>query len=212
VFTGLVEEVGRVLRIQKQSDKHLLTISAQQILADQRLGDSIAVDGACQTITQLEPGTFTVEALQGTLQKTTLGQLAVGQKVNLERAMALGDRLGGHMVQGHIQSTGLIREIRRSGENIFLSMAIPTKLQRYCIHEGSIALQGVSLTIYQKDPEGVSVNIIPHTWSHTALEQYRPGDRLNVETDLIARHLETLIPPLSEREPLTEDALRAWGY
>jgi riboflavin synthase len=212
MFTGLIEELGTVLRVQRQNDRHILTIQAHRILGDQNIGDSIAVDGTCQTITAMSSDEFTVEALQGTLEKTTLGQLRPGQTVNLERALATGQRLGGHLVQGHIQGTGVIRRIQKSGENIFFSLDLSPILLRYCIPEGSIALQGVSLTIYEKDPQGITMNIIPHTWEATCLKNYRRGQSINVETDLIARHIETLLEPLSTEPGLTEASLKAWGY
>jgi riboflavin synthase len=147
----------------------------------------------CQTITAIDTRSFTVDTLAVSLQKTTLGSMTSGTAVNLERAMRLSDRIGGHLVQGHVDGTARIKSIRRQGMNTTLTVVVPAPLMKYCVPEGSIALDGVSLTIAQIQGAQLMCSIIPHTWEHVALKYKRPGEQVHCEVDMIARHLERLM-------------------
>jgi riboflavin synthase len=198
VFTGIVEEIGEVRSSRRISGGFIsggarIEIAASAVLSGTRVGDSIAVNGACQTVVALGPDCFAVEALGETLRKTTLGGLRPGNRVHLERALALGGRLGGHLVQGHVNGVARVRNLRREGENVYLVLSLPEDLERCCIAEGSIAVDGVSLTICTLRPGEVEVNLIPHTRSATLLGEAKRGDEVNIENDLIAKYVERLL-------------------
>ena len=193
MFTGLVEEIGSVRRVEAGSEYRKITVDASQVLDDLALGDSISVDGACQTVTDIDTGGFAVETLATSLQKTTLGRLARGSKVNLERAVTPQSRFGGHLVQGHVDGLGRISGLRRRGHNVYLEVILPDELARYCISEGSVALDGTSLTIAELRGTRITMNIIPTTWDHTVLRQRSVGDHVNVEVDMMARYAERLL-------------------
>ncbi len=194
MFTGLVEDVGYVARADRRSDALVLEIRPAHL--DPRelaVGDSVCHDGACLTVTGHSRDGYTVLAGAETLARTTLGQLRVGSKVNLERALKVGDRLGGHWVTGHVDTTGELRVRRDLGANLVLGVAIGAKWLAHVVEKGSIALAGVSLTVNAVDAETASVAIIPHTREHTTLGALAIGDRVNVETDLLAKHVEKLL-------------------
>lgn len=193
MFTGLVEEIGTVRRVEGGSEYRKITFDASRVLGDLELGDSISVDGACQTVTDTDEGGFAVETLATSLQKTTLGRLARGSQVNLERAVTPQSRFGGHLVQGHVDGLGRISAVRRRGYNIYLEVILPGELARYCISEGSIALDGTSLTIAELRGTRITMNVIPTTWDHTVLRHRSVGDRVNVEVDMMARYAERLL-------------------
>ncbi|MDR2500844.1 MAG: riboflavin synthase [Treponema sp.] len=193
MFTGIVEELGTVLALNRASDRLRLTVGAKTALEGSRLGDSISIDGVCQTITEIGPDFFTVAALAESLAKTTLGRLNAGVKVNLERALRLDSRLGGHIVQGHVNAVAPIRELRRQGENVYLAVEAPAEQLRYCIREGSIALDGMSLTIAELRGSLIRINIIPATIAGTTLAYKKTGDLMNLETDIIGRYVERLL-------------------
>jgi len=194
MFTGLVEEVGTVGSVRRRGQYQLIGITASTVLEGTRIGDSVAVDGVCQTVTKIETQRFFVEALDATLRKTTLREYRPGRRVHLERALALGDRLGGHLVQGHVDGTGRVSSVRQDGENVYLRIAMPDHLLKYCVAEGSIAVDGVSLTIAGiADPE-IEINVIPTTWRETVFAGRRAGDAVNLEVDLLARYVERLFP------------------
>jgi riboflavin synthase len=193
MFTGLVEEIGSVRRVEAGSEYRKITVDASRVLDDLALGDSISVDGACQTVTDIDTGGFAVETLATSLQKTTLGRLARGSQVNLERAVTPQSRFGGHLVQGHVDGLGRISGLRRRGHNVYLEVILPDELARYCISEGSVALDGTSLTIAELRGTRITMNIIPTTWDHTVLRQRSVGDHVNVEVDMMARYAERLL-------------------
>ncbi len=193
MFTGLIEEVGRV-RARRPIDGGIrLQIEAQAVSADLKSGDSIAVNGVCLTVVAQHEAGFAAEAVGETLQKTNLDNLQVGDPVNLERPLRVGDRLGGHFVQGHVNGTAPVRTWTRRGENYWLEVELPPALSRYVIPEGSIALDGISLTVARLNGHVVGINIIPHTAKNTNLKYKKPGDRVNVEVDLIAKYVERLL-------------------
>jgi riboflavin synthase len=194
MFTGLVEDVGAVARADRRSDALVLAIRPARLpVGELAVGDSVCHDGACLTVATIERDTYTVLAGAETLARTTLANLRVGKRVNLERALKIGDRLGGHWVTGHIDATGELRARRDLGANLVLSVALPAALLRHVVEKGSISLAGVSLTVNAVDGETCSVAIIPHTRDHTTLGELAVGDRVNVETDLLAKHVEKLL-------------------
>jgi len=194
MFTGLVEDVGTVARADRRSDALVLAIRPSRIpLAELTLGESICHDGACLTLTDVGRDAFTVLAGAETLARTSLGNLRIGKRVNLERALKVGDRLGGHWVTGHIDGTGELATRRDLGANLVLGFRTPPALLRYIVEKGSIAVAGVSLTVNAVDPETFSIAIIPHTREHTTLGDLAIGDRVNLETDILAKHVEKLL-------------------
>jgi riboflavin synthase len=183
MFTGIVEEAGIVTALAPR-----LRIACKQVLSDTVEGSSIAVNGVCLTAVRIEAGSFGADISPETMSRTNLGDLAVGTVVNLERPVAVGDRLSGHIVQGHVDATGELLDL----ENLWLRVRVPRDLTRYMIHKGSIAIDGISLTIAALEDDVVSVALIPHTYEVTNLRIRRHGDRLNLEVDQIAKYVERL--------------------
>jgi len=194
MFTGLVEDVGTVVRADRRSDALVLGVRPARIpVGELVLGESVCHDGTCLTVTEVGRDAFTVLAGAETLTRTTLGGLRIGKRVNLERAMRVGDRLGGHWVTGHIDGTGEVAARRDLGANLVLVIRAAPALLRYIVEKGSIAIAGVSLTVNSVDAEGFSVAIIPHTRDHTTLGDLAIGDRVNLEVDILAKHVEKLL-------------------
>ncbi|MCL2381758.1 MAG: riboflavin synthase [Treponema sp.] len=218
MFTGIVEEVGVVAELSRESGRARLVIRAEKTLEGTVYGDSINVEGACQTVAELSGGTFTVFALAETLKKTTLGGLRAGSRVNLERAMTPHTRMGGHMVQGHVSAAVPIRELSHAGGNVYLSVEVPEECIRLCVPEGSVALDGISLTVAKISGPLVTVNVIPVTIDSTTLRYKKPGDTMNLETDIIGRYVERYLAPFisrlgnGEHNPLSFEKLRELGY
>lgn len=193
MFTGLVEDVGTVARADRRSDALVLAIRPARIpVAELVIGESVCHDGACLTVTDVARDSYSVLAGAETLQRTTLGALRIGKHVNLERSLRVGDRLGGHWVTGHIDGTGELVARRDGGANVVLVVRAPALL-RHIVEKGSIAIAGVSLTVNAVDAETFSVAIIPHTRDMTTLGELSVGDRINLETDILAKHLEKLV-------------------
>ena len=194
MFTGLVEDVGTVARADRRNDALVLAVRPAQIpLGELVVGESVCHDGACLTVTDVGRDSFTVLAGAETLARTTLGALRVGKKVNLERSMKVGDRRGGHWVTGHIDGTGELAARRDLGSNLVLVVRTPAALLKYIVEKGSIAIAGVSLTVNAVDSETFSVANIPHTRDMTTLGELAIGDRVNLETDILAKHVEKLL-------------------
>lgn len=194
MFTGLVEDTGVVARADRRSDALVLSVRPTKIaVSELALGESVCHDGACLTVTDIGRDAFTVLAGAETLARTTLGALRIGSKVNLERSLRLGDRLGGHWVTGHIDGTGELAIRRDLGANLVLGFRAVPALLKYIVEKGSIAIAGVSLTVNAVDAETFSVAIIPHTRDHTTLGALAIGDRANLEVDILAKHVEKLI-------------------
>ncbi|MFL5543011.1 MAG: riboflavin synthase [Longimicrobiaceae bacterium] len=208
MFTGIVEEIGTVEEVRPEGNGTVFTISAGTVREGMGLGDSIAVDGACLTVTSLPDHAFTVQAVGTTLGRTTFGGFAVGRRVNLERALALGQRLGGHVVQGHVDGLGEVVSIRRSEELVLIDFAMPEDVAAVTVLRGSITLNGVSLTVNELPRPGVcQVSIIPFTWEHTNLADLAEGDRVNLEGDTIGKYVRHLLG-----QPGAEHVVRGWGY
>ncbi|MGQ0561693.1 MAG: riboflavin synthase [Gemmatimonadota bacterium] len=188
MFTGLIEEVGAVSAVAETARGLRIEIAATRVLGDLAAGDSVALNGVCQTVVAHGATTFTVEAMAPTLARTTLGQLGPGARVNLERALALGARLGGHLVQGHVDAVGTVERVERAGEHVLIGIAVPEMVAAVCVPHGSIAVEGVSLTINDLPADGiVQVALIPHTWQHTNLSGLRAGSTVNLEGDMIGK-------------------------
>ena len=214
MFTGLIEEVGAVRRLQRQGSFQRLEISARLVLEGSRVGDSININGACQTAVEIGTDYFAVESVEETLQRTTLGRLRPGDPVNLERSVRLQDRLGGHLVLGHVDGVGRISRLEERQREWLLSVEPPAELLRYLAFNGAIAIDGISLTVAQVEGRAFTAAIIPHTFDHTALGKRRRGDAVNLEVDVIARYVERLLragDPASG-SGLTLEKMRDMGY
>ena len=200
MFTGIVEELGTVRAITPNAGGARIEIVAKAVLEDAEIGASIAVNGCCLTAVETSPDGFTCDLTRETLDRTGFAErLVPGTLVNLERPMRADGRFDGHIVQGHVDGVGELLELRRSGESAELSVAAPPDLERYLVEKGSIAVDGISLTVAALRPRGFSVAVIPYTLDHTNLRAARPGDRVNLEIDVIAKYVERLIAPASSR-------------
>jgi riboflavin synthase len=193
MFTGLVEEMGRVEAIEERGPGLRLRIAARRVLEDTRPGDSLAVDGCCLTAIELDSGTVLVEAVPETLARTTLGGRRAGDTVNLERAVRLDQRLGGHLVQGHVDGIGEVTAVEEEGEGRRIRFAAPPGLSRFVAEKGSIAVDGVSLTVASCAPPSFEIAFIPHTLRATVAGHYAPGRPVNLEVDLVARYVARLL-------------------
>ena len=193
VFTGIVEELGEVVALEELGDSARLTVRGPLVTADASDGDSIAINGVCVTVTGSSDGTFSADVMGETLSRSSLGALGQGSPVNLERPLRLDGRLGGHMVQGHVDGTGTISE-RRAGERWdVVRISIPPPLARYVAEKGSIAVDGISLTISALGGDWIEVSMIPETLARTTLGRKQPGDPVNLEVDVIAKYVERLL-------------------
>lgn len=196
MFTGLVEDVGTIVALERRADAVVALVAPRKIpLSELTVGESVCHDGACLTVTEITERGFTVLAGAETLARTTLGGWAEGARVNLERSLRLGDRLGGHWVTGHIDATAQLVERLDHGANLVLRFAPPPELLRYIVVKGSAAVAGVSLTVNAVDGESFSVAIIPHTAEHTTLGEVAVGGCVNLEVDVLAKHVEKLVRP-----------------
>ncbi|WP_447972315.1 riboflavin synthase [Nitrospira sp. Kam-Ns4a] len=193
MFTGIVEEVGAVTAIEKSRAGVRMSILASTVLEDLKVGESVSVNGVCLTVVAIGPPSFTVDVSAETLAVTTLGELATGAPVNLERAMKLSQRIGGHLVAGHVDGVGAVRSRRQDGNTIFLTIEVPPEVLRYCVHKGSITVDGISLTINEVTDRTVGIAVIPHTAKVTTLGHKNVGDRVNLECDLIGKYIERLL-------------------
>lgn len=193
MFTGLVEEMGTIESVEDRAPGHRLRVRAAAVLSDARVGDSLAVDGCCLTVVECDRERFAIDAVPETLARTTLGERRVGDRVNLERALRLDQRLGGHLVQGHVDGVGVVRAMAREGDGVRMMLEIPAAIARFVAEKGSLAVDGVSLTVAHELGDGCEIALIPHTLAHTTAGSYRPGRRVNLEVDLVARYLARLL-------------------
>lgn len=192
MFTGLVEEIGTILSISKGLKASTLTIGANVVLADVKIGDSISTNGVCLTVTQFNKNGFTVDVMPETMNRSNLASAKPGMKVNLERALRMGDRLGGHMVSGHIDGTGNILAIEKDENATWYTLSAPASILKYIIEKGSVALDGISLTVAAATYETFKVSIIPHTRSMTTLDARAVGDQINIECDAFGKYVERI--------------------
>ncbi len=214
MFTGIISEIGTVREIRSIGKGIRLSISGPACAAGAKPGDSIAVSGVCQTVVTITGGVFSVEAVEETLSKTTLGALVPGSRVNLESPLRVGDQLGGHIVQGHVDGVGTVRSITPRTNSWIIEIDIPQDLARYVIPVGSIAIDGISLTVASRTGTRVLVSIIPHTMENTTLPDVKPGTAVNLECDLLGKYVESLLVRGKGRSEgtLNHDILKQWGY
>ena len=195
MFTGIVEEIGTIRKIDKGVSSCSITVQADKVLYGSQVGDSIAVNGVCLTATGISGNIFTADVMPETLRRSGLGQLTGGSRVNLERAMAAGGRFGGHIVSGHIDGTGTIRELKREDNAVWVTIDCSPKILRYIIEKGSTAIDGISLTVAYVDDTCFKVSIIPHTAGETTLLDGKPGKVVNLENDVVGKYVEKLLMP-----------------
>lgn len=211
MFTGLIEELGAVKSIKRRAGSMELTISGKEVVKDMRKGDSVSVNGVCLTVTsyELRVTSFKIDISPETLRKTNLGELRIGEKVNLERALKVGKRLGGHFVTGHIDSVGIIKKKVKEGETFLFEIEAPEEIINYIIPKGSIAVDGISLTIVDFGKNRFSVSIIPHTLEITTLGFKKVGNKVNLEADMIGKYVFKMMKRGNE---ITLNSLERYGY
>lgn len=224
MFTGIIEEVGNILKIDRGSKSSILHIGGKLIFDDLKIGDSVAVNGVCLTVTTLSSNSFTADVMSETLSRSSLGMLTRNSPVNLERAMAANGRFGGHIVSGHIDGTGTIESIQKDDNAVWYSIKASEKLLRYIVEKGSIAIDGISLTVAKVTKSTFSVSIIPHTIKATILGTKGIGDIVNLENDMVGKYIERFltVPPIDPEgilpEPtgnsqgITKEFLAKYGY
>lgn len=222
MFTGIIEEIGHIRHIQKGSHSAVLDIKAQTILQDIHIGDSIAVNGVCLTVTSYNSSGFCADVMHETLNRSGLSTLVRGSAVNLERAMAANGRFGGHIVAGHVDGTGKILQIRRDDNAIWYTISAPDNILKYIVEKGSVTVDGISLTVAAVCQEHFSVSAIPHTAAVTILKERKIGDTVNLETDIIGKYVEKLLfsqqtnasasGPAESSSAITAEFLAKYGY
>ena len=214
MFTGLIEEVGRVKRIVEAESKRRLTISSSRLISELAAGNSIAVSGVCLTAVDLGKDAFTADLAAETWNRTSFSRIHVGALVNLELPLRANDRMGGHIVQGHVDGAGTLISLERvpGGNDYWLSIEVPRELERYIVFKGSLAIEGISLTVASVEGNRVGVAIIPHTYDMTNLKSMQPGDPVNLETDLIAKYVEKMMAGESPQSPLKVERLVSQGF
>ena len=211
MFTGLIEEVGTLRAVRRGAHSAVLSIGAETVLSGLKTGDSVAVNGVCLTVTAQDSGGFTADVMHETLNRSSLGALAPGSPVNLERAMAADSRFGGHIVSGHIDGTGSVLSQRREDNAVWVTIKTPAPLLRYIVEKGSIAIDGVSLTVAAVTDTDFSVSIIPHTGAQTILLGKKPGEPVNLECDVIGKYVEKMLTP-HKSSGITMDFLAQHGF
>lgn len=212
MFTGLIEEVGKISRVMSNPEGKLLEILSTKAIVDLHVGDSVAIDGACLSVVSMMSDRFTAQAVDETLSRTTLVYFKSGVQVNLERAMSANGRFGGHFVQGHVDGVGSISAIVKTGESATITIQVPDELKQYIVPKGSIAINGISLTIASTIANQITVVVIPLTFRDTNLKTIRMGDLVNIEVDLLAKYIEQFVTRKSSVKPITEDTINSWGY
>ena len=214
MFTGIIEEVGKVSRIKEERGTRRLTVSASRLTMQLKKGDSISVSGVCLTAVQITPSSVTFDLAEETWTRTSFSRTHEGALVNLELPMRADGRFGGHIVQGHVDGTGQFLALDRipGAEDYWLNIRIPAELERYVIFKGSLSIEGISLTVARIEGTKVTVAIIPHTWEMTNLRSLKPGDPVNLETDMIAKYVEKMMKGESANRPLTIEKLVQQGF
>lgn len=212
MFTGIIEEIGKVGQISYSGGNLLLKIVAPRVSVDLKLGDSININGACQTVIESGKGFFVVEAVEETLKRTNLGQLQVGNTVNLEKALRASDRLGGHLVTGHVDFVGQIKSITQRGEGHIYEFSYSEKYKGHFVEKGSVAVDGISLTIVDVSDNSFTVSIIPFTVKSTTFGTKKTGDSVNIETDLIGKYIRRTLTVEKDQSKITEEWLKEKGW
>lgn len=212
MFTGLIEAVGKLKRIDRSAGGAVFEIECPEWDVPLCLGDSVAVQGACLTVTACSVSSFRCDVLDETLKRTNLGSKAVGCALNLERAMKLGDRVGGHLVTGHIDAQGTLAEIRMAGRDRILAVSCDESIAAGIVEKGSIAIDGISLTVSAVSERGFEVNIIPFSWEHTSLAERRAGDLVNLETDMLGKYVNRYMSAMSAKGGIGMETLASAGF
>lgn len=217
MFTGIVEEIGRIKQIHRSGDGASMIIEAKEVLKDVKLGDSIATNGVCLTVNKFDSTYFQVDIMAETIRNSNLKFLKEGSLVNLERALAVGDRLGGHIVSGHIDGVGIIHQFEKEDNAIWITVKAPPEILKYIILRGSIAIDGVSLTVAYVDHECFKISMIPHTKDVTILIHKKVGDMVNLECDMMAKYIEkmlniTMMENKPQKKDITMDLLKQNGF
>jgi riboflavin synthase len=212
MFTGIVEEVGTLRRVAPGTDSVALDLDASVVTAGAAVGDSILTDGVCLTITSLRPGGFSADAMPETVRRSTLSERRAGDHVNLERALTLNTRLGGHLVSGHVDGVGLVASVTPEGNALVVTIEAPDAVSRVTVDQGSVAVDGVSLTVVGVSGDSLRVSLIPHTASVTTLGRLKPGSRVNLEADLIAKYVYAFVAGRKPEGGLTWEKLAEAGF
>ncbi len=213
MFTGLIEEIGKISKILPIPNGRKIFVITEKIHEDLKVDDSVSINGVCLTAIKVEKNGFWVEAVGETLIKSTISHIRINENVNLERALRFSDRLGGHLVLGHINGIGKIKNIVQRGNNFLLEINLPDELMKYVVPEGSIAVEGISLTVAQIKQNLIGISVIPHTWENTNLKQKKIGADVNIEVDIIAKYLEKFtINKKNNNLKLTENWLKENGF
>ncbi|OGU57785.1 MAG: riboflavin synthase subunit alpha [Ignavibacteria bacterium RBG_13_36_8] len=214
MFTGIIEEIGTISNLQSISGGKRFKIHSTKIIDDISVNDSISVNGICLTVIKVDKGGFWTDAVGETLKKTTLEKWSTNMSLNLERAVRPIERLGGHLVQGHINGIGVITQINKLGENYFFEIEVPVDLVKYIVEEGSIAIEGISLTIAKLSDTIIGISVIPHTWANTNLHTKHIGDKVNIETDVISKYIEKLLATGNKinKDKYSDDWFNKLGY
>lgn len=215
MFTGIIEEIGVIQRVVKGSASAALSIRGERIFSDLQLGDSVAVNGVCLTVSALDKSSFSADVMPETMLRSSLGRLKTGSRVNLERALAVSARLGGHIVSGHIDGVGTIKSVRRDDNALWYTIGADAQIIKYVVEKGSVAIDGVSLTVAKLTRDSFSVSLIPHTAKNTVLAEKAVGDIVNLENDIIGKYVEKLLQYDTAPAPpggLTKERLLELGY
>ena len=218
MFTGIIEEMGTVKSIRKSANSAILTIGATKVLEETKIGDSIAVNGICLTVTEIGSQFFKADVMHETLRRSSLNNLKTGSRVNLERAMAANGRFGGHIVSGHVDGVGTIAKIEKDDNAIWYTIKTAPTILKYIVEKGSITIDGISLTVAKVSNENFSISAIPHTVQVTILKDKKVGDVVNLENDIIGKYVEKLLQPAAAEEEtkkeigITEDFLKKYGF
>lgn len=213
MFTGIVEEIGVISGIKQGKNSEILTIKAKKVLEDTKIGDSIAVNGICLTVTALSSDSFTADVMHETINRSSLSKLKYGSKVNLERAMPVNGRFGGHIVSGHVDGIGTIINIKPDDNAIWYKIQANQQILKYIVEKGSITIDGISLTVAKVSETDFSISAIPHTVEQTILKEKRQGDIVNLETDILAKYIEKLLNPTQNKQSkITKEFLLEYGF
>ena len=213
MFTGIIEEIGKIHSVEKGINSGKITIEARKVLKGTKIGDSIAVNGLCLTVTTMGAASFTADVMPESMRRTNLRGLKKGDEVNLERAMAADGRFGGHIVSGHIDCTGNIAKIEREENAVWIYIDIAEEYLRFVIEKGSVAIDGISLTVAKVTEGGFAVSVIPHTWEETTLLKRKVGSNVNIETDIVGKYIYNFTQPQkTEKRTLTAEFLAENGF
>jgi len=212
MFTGIIEEISTIARITRGTQSGQIVIQAEKVLEDCKIGDSIAVNGACLTVIRTGADSFTADVSPETLRRTNLGELSRGDKVNLERSLKLQDRLGGHIVLGHVDEVGLITGMQAEDNATIMRVAVSSDTMRYIVQKGSVCVDGVSLTITNLLENSFDVSLIPHTKAVTTMGTKKVGDQVNIEVDILGRYVERLLPQETKQSSISTEFLSEHGF